>query len=226
MSKSRLMTVATVALSGVLLSGCGSLAPGVAAKVGDQQLSVRDVDAATASVCAAWEDQSEGQTTPIAMGGVRKAVAQALTLRLWAMEVADDQGVKPGKNYFSQVSQARSEAAMVPAETQDDYLDVITAEVLALDIADQIGQKTLADAGVADATAEEVRAAGLDVFNQWPNAHGVEVDPRYGLKLVDGALDFFDTNASVAVGDTATSALAEDTPAGYVATLPVTHRCG
>ena len=47
MSKTRLMTAATIGVAGLLLTGCGSAAPGVAVKVGDEVLTVRDVDAAT-----------------------------------------------------------------------------------------------------------------------------------------------------------------------------------
>ena len=47
MSKTRLMTAAptwlTVGVAGLLLTGCGSAAPGVAAQVGDEELTVRDI---------------------------------------------------------------------------------------------------------------------------------------------------------------------------------------
>ena len=39
MSKTRLMTAATTAIAGLLLTGCGSASPGVAVKVGDEEIS-------------------------------------------------------------------------------------------------------------------------------------------------------------------------------------------
>ena len=53
MSKTRRMTAAPtwvmVALAGLLLTGCGSASPGVAVKVGDEEISTRHVDAVTAN---------------------------------------------------------------------------------------------------------------------------------------------------------------------------------
>ena len=58
MSKTRLMTAATLGVAGLLLTGCGSAAPGVAVKVGDEVLTVREVDSVTAHYCTAVGDSS------------------------------------------------------------------------------------------------------------------------------------------------------------------------
>jgi hypothetical protein len=71
-----------------------------------------------------------------------------------------------------------------------------------------------------------VSQAGIDVFNQWPDAHGIEIDPRYGLKSVDGVLTPVDTNTSVAVGETAKAGLSTEPDAAFAESLPLTHRCG
>ena len=78
MSKTRLMTAATVGVAGLLLTGCGSAAPGVAAKVGDETISNRTVDTATEHYCTSVEDQLE---SPVPMSFVRQYVVQLLTLR-------------------------------------------------------------------------------------------------------------------------------------------------
>ena len=66
----------------------------------------------------------------------------------------------------------------------------------------------------------------MDVFTVWPDANGVDIDPRYGLRNVDGALTPVDTNLSVAVSDAAKAGLNEEPDAAYARTLPITHRCG
>ncbi len=226
MSKTRLMTVATVALSGVLLSGCGNLAPGVGVQVGDQELSLRDLDTATANLCAAREDQSAGQAQATPMAEVRDIVTQSLTLRSWALQVGEEQGVKPGKTYLSERAQTERVAVNLPKDTRDTYLDVATVEALVVDIIDQIGRQSLTDSGVTEPTTDEVRQAGADLFRQWPNTHEIKFDPRYGLKMVDGALAPVDTHTSVAVGELAQAGLLDKPDAEYVQSLPVALRCG
>ncbi len=226
MSKTRLMTGATLGVAGLLLSGCGSASPGVAVRVGDETLSVSDVDGAAERMCTALGEQFEAQSTTLPMSFVRQGTIQLLTLRAQAMQVADDYGVKPGSSYRNDVAQSRRTAATMPQAVQDTYVELTTANALANDIVEQVGEIVLSDAGVSDPTVEEVSQAGIDVFNQWPDANGVEIDPRYGLESVDGVLTTIDTNTSVAVSERATTGLSNEPDAAYARTLPLTHRCG
>ena len=223
MSKTRLMTAATICVAGLLLTGCGSASPGIAAKVGDETLSVRDIDSATAHYCTSVEEQLE---SPVPMSFVRQYVVQLLTLRSQAEQIADDYGVKAGSSYQNDVAQRLGTAGTMPEEVQDDYVRLTSTPAYAQDIVDQIGQIILDDQGVTDATTEQVTQAGLDVFNQWPDANGIDVDPRYGLANVDGILKPVDTNTSVAVGETAKSGLADTPDPEFAKSLPTTHRCG
>ena len=75
MSKTRLMTGATLGVAALLLSGCGSASPGVAVQVGDETLSVRDVDGAAGHVCTALGDQFEAGSTTVPMGFVRQGTS-------------------------------------------------------------------------------------------------------------------------------------------------------
>lgn len=226
MSKTRLMTAATTVLAGLLLTGCGSAAPGIAVKVGDEELTVREVDAAASRMCTALGEQFEAQNTVLLMSFVRQGTLQLMTLRAQAMQLAEDYGVEPGSSYQNDVAQRRRTAATMPAEVQDTYVELTTANSLATDIVNQIGEIVLEEEGVTDATVEQVTEAGVDVFNQWPDAHGVEIDPRYGLESVDGVLTPVDTNTSVAVGETAKAGLATEPDTAFAKSLPLTHRCG
>jgi len=225
-SKTRLMTVATLGVAGLLLSGCGSASPGVAAEIGDETLTVREVDAAAGEMCTALGDQFEAENTVLPMSFVRQGTIQLMTLRSQAMQIADDYGVEPGSTYRNAVARSRRTAATMPDDVQDTYVDLTSANALANDIVTQIGEIELADRGIADAAPEEVSQAGIDVFNQWPDAHGIEIDPRYGLKSVDGVLTPVDTNTSVAVGETAKAGLSTEPDAAFAESLPLTHRCG
>lgn len=223
MSKTRLMTAATMGVAGLLLTGCGSAAPGIAAKVGDETLTVKDIDTATSNYCTSVGDQLE---SPVPMSFVRQYVVQLLTLRSQADQIAADYGVKAGSSYENDVAQRQGTAATMPEEVRDDYITLTSTPAYAQDIVDQIGAIILDDQGITDPSTDQVTQAGLDVFNQWPDANGIDIDPRYGLASVDGILKPIDTNTSVAVGDTAKSGLADTPDPAFAETLPTTHRCG
>jgi hypothetical protein len=226
-SKTRLMTAAptwlTVSVAGLLLTGCGSATPGVAAQVGDEELTVRDIDSATAHYCTSVEEQLE---SPVPMSFVRQYVVQLLTLRSQADQVADDYGVTAGSSYENDVAQRQGTAATLPEEVRDDYIQLTSTPAYAQDIVDQIGAIALEDQGIAEPTSDQVTQAGLDVFNQWPDANGIDIDPRFGAASVDGVLSPIDTNTSVAVSEIAKSGLAEQPDPAYAETLPSTQRCG
>jgi len=221
-SKTRLMTTATTVLAGLLLTGCGSAAPGVAVKVGDEELTVRHVDAVTANYCTAVGDlESE-----VPMGFVRQYVVQLLTLRSQASQLADEYGIEAGSAYRNDVAQRQGTAGTQPEEVRGDYVELASTTAYAQDIVDQIGRITLEDEGVTDPTTEQVTEAGIEVFNQWPEANGIEIDPRYGIDVVDGVLTPVDTNVSVAVGEMAQAGLGTEPDPAFARRLPTNHRCG
>ena len=80
------------------MTGCGAASPGVAVKVGDEEISTRHVDEVTSNYCTAV-----GSDAAVPMGFVRQYVVQLLTLRSQASQIADDYGVEPGTTYFNDV---------------------------------------------------------------------------------------------------------------------------
>ena len=230
MSKTRLMratkTMVAIGAAGLVLTGCGSASPGVAVKVGDEEISTTRVDAAADNMCTALGDQFEAEGTTVPMGFVRQGVVQLLTLRAQAEQIADQYGVEPGSTYQNDVAQRQRTAASMPEDVRDDYVELTSANALAQDVLEQVGRIKLEQDGVTDPTVDQVSQAGVDIFNVWPDANGIDIDPRYGLRSVDGVLKPVDTNLSVAVSDSAKSGLKEDPDAAYARTLPLTHRCG
>lgn len=211
----------TLGVAGLMLTGCGS-ASGVAARVGDQELTVRHVDSVTTSYCTAL-DELESE---VPMSYVRQFVIQLLVLRSQAEQIADEYGVEAGSTYLNDVAQRRGTAETKPEEVREDYVDLASTQAYAQDILDQVGAIELERDGVVDATAEQVSQAGVDIFNQWPDVNGVEIDPRYGLRSVDGVLTPVDTNTSVAVSEKAKSGLATEPDTAFAQSLPLNQRCG
>lgn len=225
MSRTRWKTVAGLATAAVLLSGCGTT-PGVALSVGEREISHDRVDEATSHLCTALGEQFESQGTVVPMGFVRQAVVRLLSLRAQATQIADAYGIEPGTTYANDVAQRRRSASAMPDDAREDYVLLTSTTALANDIAEQVGRIELEGENIKNPTPEQVGQAGVDVFNTWPDAHGLEVDPRYGLENVDGQLTPIDTNLSVAVSDTAKAGLKQEPDVAFANTLPANHRCG
>lgn len=227
MRPTRLLTGSVVGLAGLLLSGCaGSASPGVAVAIGDDSISTSRVDTASAHVCTALDAEFRGNGTVLPMGFIRQGVVQLLALSSQAQQIAEQYDVAPGSAYERDLAQRERTASAFPAEVRDDYVAVMSANALANGVLDAAGRAKLADEGFTKPTVEQVTQAGTEIFTTWPDAHGVRIDPRYGVALVDGKLSPVDTNLSVAVGDDAKAGLATEPDTVYAQTLPAHHRCG
>jgi hypothetical protein len=214
-----------VGLSALLLSGCaGSASPGVAAKVGDETISSSRVDEATGHLCTALSDQFEGQVVPLSV--IRQGVLQLLALASEAEQIAEEYGVSPSANYERDLAERTRAASVMPEEVREDYIEVMSTQALASDILDQVGRAKLAAEGFDEPTVDQVTQAGADVFKVWPDANGIEVDPKYGVELSDGQLVPTDTNLSFAVSDEAKAGLATEPDPAYANSLPSSQRCG
>lgn len=226
MSKTMLLKVAVLASAGLVLSGCGSLSPGVAVEVGDETISTQRIDTAAEHYCTAVTEQLEADGTQLPMGLLRKIAVERLTVRSIADQLADEYDVKAGPAFHTALADAEQRAESLPEEVREDYVALSTANPYANAILEQVGQAKLAEDGVEDPTPEEIGLAGVDAFESWPDAHGLEFDPRFGLETIEGRLAALDTNTSTAVSDNALMGLDVEVNPAYVESLPERHRCG
>lgn len=222
------MTGVALGLNGLLLTGCGGgpSGPGVAVEVGDQAISAVHVDRTAAHMCEALEEDFRAQSTVVPMSFIRQGVVQLLSLRAQASQIAEQYGVKPGPAYEREVSERSRSVAELPEDVRESYVEVMTADALASAVAEEVGRAKLVAEGFSEPTAEQVAQAGSDVFATWPDQHGIEIDPQYGLELSDGALVPADTDLSVAVSDLAKQGQAAEPDPSYAASLPASQRCG
>lgn len=227
MKNRRLLPALAVGLSALILSGCaGSAAPGVAAEVGSETISTKRVDEAASHLCEALTDQFKAAGQVVPMNLIRQRVVQLLALRSQAEQIAAEHGVSPSQTYLGDVSEQTRAAAELPEEVRADYVDVLSAQALVGDILDQVGRQKLAAEGFAEPTVDQISQAGSDIFSVWPDANGIDVDPVYGVELIDGQLLPTDTNLSFAVSDGAKAGLNAEPDADYVNSLPSSQRCG
>lgn len=226
MHKFRLLAPAILTAT-LMLTGCaGSSSPGVAAQVGDETITVTRVDETTRHLCTALSEQYEAEGRVVPLSIIRQGVLQFLVVRSQAEQLAEDHGIEPSAAYEQAVAEQTRIAAGLPEEVREDYVEVLTTDAFATDIAGQVGQAKLAEEGFEEPTQEQVQQAGRDAFLSWPDANGIEVDPKYGIRLVDGALTATDTNLSFAVSDEAKAGAADEPDPAYVSSLPSSQRCG
>lgn len=220
-----------LAASVLLVSGCGvaetQFHPGVAAQVGDQTVSVDDVDALTSSYCAAVEDQitAGGQSFPLA--GFKSGIAAQLALVSAVDQLNEAYDVTPSSDYNTQVNQLKQQGAALEGKDLDAYLEVQSAQAYISDLLTQIGSIELEDEGEKDPTLDFQQARGQDALESWVAREGLTFDPRYSLEIVEGQPQPVDTDLTFAVGDIAKAGRAGGEPdPNYVASLPLSATCG
>lgn len=222
-----LVAVAATVSAGALLSGCaGSASPGVAADVAGDKITVSQVDRAASAVCTAIEPDLRGAGNVAELGRVRQFVVSLLAASSQARQLAASYDVEPGTAYARQVGQLTETAKSFPEEIRSDYVDVMSAESLINAVVDAVGRASLSEDGIADPTVEAIAQRGQELFISWPDDNTIDIDPRYGLAVVDGQIQPADTNLSVAVSDAAKSGMSAEPDPVYARSLPAGHRCG
>jgi hypothetical protein len=224
-SNPRLLSTIAVGLSALLLSGCaGGASPGVGVTVGDETISAARIDSATAHLCTAFSDQLQGQQVPLSV--VKQRVVQLFALRAQADQIAEEYAISPSSTYQRELAEHTRAAALMPEEVREDYVDFVSASSRTNDVVEQVGRGQLLADGVTDPTVEQVTEAGAKVFAAWPDANGIETNPKYGLTLKDGQLVPADTNLSYAVSEEAKAGNAIEPDPAYAKSLPSSQRCG
>lgn len=222
MTPTRVRALAGLALASTLLTGCGSVPafnPGVAARVDGETVTVDRVDDVAGAYCAAAEKQLQaGQV--VAQHYVRGQVAGSLALRVAAEQFAADQGVSPAATYDEALKQAEPSLAGMPADQRQALIDVQGAAIFVQAVEQSVGEA----AGQSD--PQKAVAAGKKAFESWLADQDIRLDPRFGVTIDQGRVAPVDTSISFALGDTATSADAEQPDAKYAGGLPDSQRCG
>lgn len=226
MTTTRLRTLAALAaVSAALLSGCGTVSgwnPGVAARVGDDTVSLDRVDDVATAYCSAAEKQFQ-QGQALAGHYVRGEVAGSLALRAAAQQLVQAYGVSVDPSYAQAEANARTSLSSMPADERDAVIAVQGAQAYLNAAELSVGRAVL---GSGSASQKQLLAAGRKALRSWLDDHDVRIDPRFGVDISSGRLRAADTSVSYPVGDTAKTADASQPDATYAAGLPDTQRCG
>ena len=217
-------------LAALTLSGCGDAGPGVAAKVGDETVTVADVDRLTDGYCKALEPQISAQGQVVPMRLVRTFVAGSLTLQAAAEQLADASGITRPDGYADQLKQVETQAEGLPAAHRDDFVEVGTARVFVTALERQIGGRLLLDEGNPSADDDQKVSRGREELVVWLGEHGVDINPRYGFEIKDGNIVDVANDTSYPLSANAVAAGKFNASTGpdqtYSASLPASQRCG
>jgi hypothetical protein len=225
-SVSRLARLAAIApvltLVATVLGGCGAATPGVAAEVGDDTITVGEVDELAASVCAVQEelpDQSTPQAQTTSGLTARDGALQSLVLRSIADQMADDYGLTTDQDYRAQVDQARTQLRTVDDEKVEAALPAYTAIPYFINIMRQVGEENGA------ANSEQALAEGVKQAQEWQSDNPVRTNPMFGsFNIGDQEIESDRDDLAFPVSSTAKDA--ESGSADYFASLPESQRCG
>ena len=217
-------------LLAVGLSGCGvagaDFHPGVAAQVGDESITVSQVDSVASSYCSAITNQLQSNNQVLPMNYLRTGVASRLTLVAAAKQFAADKGVSAGAQYDQKVAQLHGAVTSLPQDQQDAVITIESSADYITGVEQAVGKQELKAQGTTKASAADEAAAGKKAFSAWLADQSISIDPQFGLKIEQDQTVPTDTSISYALSDTARSGAASTPDQTYAAGLPASNRCG
>ncbi len=226
MSITRLGRLAVLGAAVALLTGCAGATPGVAVQVGEESITVDEVDELTANYCEAIEDQLTGGGQVVPLRFFRGGLAGVLANRSIGEQLGAQYDVEAGRTYDQQVAELEQSAAALDEEVRDAVVLVETEQVYTQTIQAAIGRQLLDEEGAGDVKSSDAVARGQEAYEDWVAENGVSFDPELGVDLVDGEVQPVDTSLSYPVGDDAVAGSKPSPDAAYAQTLPDSQRCG
>ena len=211
------------AAAALLLSSCGSTAPGVAAEIEGERITDQQVDDFAEVLCAIGGVQ--GTESGVPSRTARFTSLQILFTNQLTEEVADLDAVPQAS--VSAVLQGMAAARDILTEDQQETFDEVAEEFARAQSATlELGRQALAEAGQpADKITEDLAyAEGQRLLAEYAADADVEVDPRFG-EVVDGLLQPANGSLSVAVSDLAVQADAPQVGEELVSLLPASQKC-
>jgi hypothetical protein len=211
----RVATAAALAVTGLLgLSGCGSdlgpeLHPGVAAIVGDETISIDQVDEKAVELCDFGV--ASGQVTGgLAMGSLRANYLQTVIDHELAREFLEEKGALEDPGVRQQLRVAKQQVAAQAERVEPEVRDIFV------------------ELGTMSSYISTVQQLAGEEFAAFVQEAEVIRDPRFPEQAAPGQAA--GSNAlSVPVSDLARAAADPRTQEeydAYVASLPASQKCG
>lgn len=218
----RLAAGALALVATSVLAGCGDgVSPGVAATVGDESISVTQVDDLATVICATQGGAGGGSPT----AGIRTLALNVL-LGIEIGEGVGDPEAVDREVVAQSVSSAAQARAAVPEDLRPLFDQVVEDSTRAQVALDTAARESLQAQGqdATDQNAVDQESARLQL--EYLESQDVEVAPRFGT-LQEGQLVAGDGSLSVAVSENATAVQPSgtDDPMAAGADVPASQRC-
>ena len=231
-----LLSVGTLALSSCGVAGT-DWQPGLAAEVGDEDVTTSQVDDYATDFCAILDSGALGPGVGVvARSELRAGIAGNLVRKVAAEQFAAEYGASPSSYYETTRNDVADRYPDASESERASIVDVQTADVYVNEIATVVGESTLTREGTSSPSPDESLQRGLEVFAEWLRDQSVTLDPSLGIAIADdGSWEAADSSTSVpasaaAVISAAGAADASGVPnpdyAAYVASLPSSQKCG
>ncbi len=229
-SVARSVVLVGLVLTGLVLSGCASVGinPGAAAVVGDESLSMRQINRATQRYCRAYEPQITQANQRVPMRLLRQFVAASLSQRLLGEQLAQEYDVQPTSQYAQQVTKVSQPFAKAAPELRDAVVDVEAGAPYLQTVQIAVGEKLLAEAGQPTTDAKAALQRGQVATTDWLKDHEIRIDPVFGLGVDAGQFKAAPDSTSYPLSALASQgAVTSGQPdPAYLAALPASAVCG
>ncbi len=227
----RSVTVAGLAVVGLLLSGCGGslgIHPGSAAVIGDDTLTMDKIDGTTTLYCRAYLPQLQQQGQKLPMRYLRQFVAASLSQRDLGQQLADQYAVQPTSQYQDHLNQVAQQFATAAPDVKQAVLDVEGGSAYLQTIQVAIGEKLLAESGTPTTKTKAALQRGEVATQDWLRTHPVSIDPVFGVGVDGGAFQAVHDQTSYPLSALASAGAADTSQPDptYTAALTPGQLCG
>ncbi len=196
-----------------LLAGLTACNAATAISLGGESIGTRHVDEVTRSYCTVLAKLGSGTATPLST--VRSQVVSSLAARAAAEQFGAAYDVSADDSYESDVASLADQLAQFDDDTATQVIEVAGAQAYLAAVLTSVETKLQPGGDSSDTSQAQ------QVFTDWLGKHDIELNPVYGLDVTGGKVSSVDASVSLAVSDTATSALS-----GATTTLPASQSCG
>ena len=220
-----------LALAGLVLTGCGGASlgihPGAAGVIGDDTLSMTDVNTTTNRYCKAYLPQITQQSQKVPLRYLRQFVTASLSERLLGEQLAAQYGVEPTPQYAQQVTQVEQPFASAAPELRKAVSQVEAAQAYLQTVQVAVGEKLLTESGQTGVTAKAALQRGQVATDDWLKTHEVHIDPVFGISAVGGQFKPAPDRTSYPLSTLASQGAATGQPdPAYTGALPPSQVCG
>jgi hypothetical protein len=182
--------LAIAVLTAALLTGCAQNAPGVAAQVGDDTITDKQVDQLAEALCLLNAQSQQGQ---VPTQQVRRQALQILLDNTLAADIIDPDEVDK-KQLLDARQQVQASRDSLPERLRAPFDDAVVGFATAQLGLVALGRQALEDNGTKNPDDQTALTEGQKLRTRHAREVGVSVDPRFGqfqrgqLKPSDGSL--------------------------------------